>query len=218
MKPTIFAIAVSIVVCALIGAAEMTAGPHIAASNETIAPYFEATVTTEVAAVTPETTAVVAPMVAEVQASAVRVATPTTTTTTTTAPLPMWNGVIPEVYGTGSGCTREQASIIARAMWAHGAVDSSVEWMLGIVSRESLCNSAAHNGNRNTGDDSWGLCQQNVLAGWFNEGKLLAGFDRYQFAVDFQLNAQSCALMWSVCGRGPWTKGDYGCSTPVELR
>lgn len=139
-------------------------------------------------------------------------------TTTTTIPLPEWTGRIPEEYGPGSGCTQEKANIIARAMWDRGALDSSVEWMLYVVSRESLCNSDAHNGDRSTGDDSWGLCQQNNLSGWFNEGKLLENYDRFAFADDFALNAESCAVMWEECGKGPWTRGDYGCRTPKELR
>ena len=144
---------------------------------------------------------------------------PTTTVPpTTTTTLPVWNGEIPAVYGTGSDCTPEEANIVARAMWDRGASDESVLWMLQTISRESICDSSAHNSNRGTGDDSWGLCQQNNMAGWFNEGNLLAGYDRYSFASDFELNARSCALMWSVCGRGPWTYGNYGCSTPKELR
>ena len=139
--------------------------------------------------------------------------------TTTTIPEPRrWNGPIPAFYGGDTGCTPDEADIVARAMWSHGAVDESVEWMLEVISRESTCDPAAHNGNRGTGDDSWGLCQQNVLAGWFNPGGLLAEFDRYRFAVDFEHNAESCAVMWARCGRGPWTKGDYGCRVPVELR
>ena len=138
--------------------------------------------------------------------------------TTSTAPLPEWTGSIPEVYGEGSGCTQEEASIIARAMWDQGASDDSVKKMLNIVSRESLCDPSAHNGNRNTMDDSWGLCQQNNLSGWFNEGKLLENYDRFAFADDFAYNAESCALMWSVCSVGPWNYGNYYCSTPRELR
>jgi hypothetical protein len=129
-----------------------------------------------------------------------------------------WTGSIPEVYGEGSGCTPEEASIIARAMWDRGASDDSVQFMLRVVSRESLCSPDAHNGNRSTGDDSWGLCQQNNLSGWFNEGKLLEDYDRFAFAGDFKMNAEACALMWSECGKGPWNYGNYYCSTPKELR
>lgn len=142
----------------------------------------------------------------------------TTEITTTTTTLPEWTGDIPEEYGEGTGCSREEASIIARAMWDVGASDESVRWMLYVISRESTCDSAAHNGDRSTGDDSWGLCQQNNLSGWFSTGQLLEDYDRFTFADDFALNAESCAVMWAKCGRGPWTKGDYGCSTPAELR
>lgn len=138
--------------------------------------------------------------------------------TTSTAPLPEWTNSIPEVYGEGSGCTKEEASIIARAMWDQGASDDSVTKMLRIISRESLCDSSAHNDNSRTMDDSWGLCQQNNLSGWFNEGKLLENYDRFAFAGDFSYNAESCALMWSVCSVGPWNYGNYYCSTPRELK
>ena len=143
---------------------------------------------------------------------------PVAPTTTAPPPEPEWTGNIPEHYGPGSGCSRAKATIIARQMWAVGASDESVEWMLRIVSRESRCDSAAHNGDRSTGDDSYGLCQQNNLSGWFSEGKLLESFDRFAFATDFDLNARSCAVMWAECSKGPWTKGDYGCYTPKELR
>lgn len=139
-------------------------------------------------------------------------------TTTITVPLPRWEGDIHEEYGDGTGCTQEEANIVARAMWDVGASDSSVEWMLYVISRESTCDSSVHNGDRSTGDDSFGLCQQNNLSGWFDEGALLENYDRFAFASDFALNAESCAVMWAECGKGPWTRGDYGCSTPRELR
>ena len=144
----------------------------------------------------------------------------TTTTTIPAAPedTRVWTGSIPEIYGEGSGCTQEEANIIARAMWDQGATDDSVKKMLRIVSRESLCDPSAHNGNTRTRDDSWGLCQQNNLSGWFDEGKLLENYDRFAFADNFAYNAESCALMWSVCSVGPWNYGNYYCSTPRELR
>jgi len=142
----------------------------------------------------------------------------TTTTTTTAVPLPVWTGSIPEVYGEGSGCSQAKANIIARAMWDRGASDDSVKDLLRIISRESLCDSSAHNGNTRTRDDSWGLCQQNNLSGWFDEGKLLEDYDRFAFADDFAYNAESCAVMWAECGVGPWNYGNYYCSTPRELR
>jgi len=138
--------------------------------------------------------------------------------TTSTVPLPEWTDTVPEVYGEGSGCTQEEASIIARALWDRGASDDSVKKMLRIISRESGCDSSAHNGNTRTRDDSWGLCQQNNLSGWFNEGKLLENYDRFAFGDDFAYNAESCAVMWAECGVGPWNYGNYYCSTPRELR
>lgn len=140
--------------------------------------------------------------------------TPQTTTTT----IPTWTGKIHEEYGPGTGCTQEQANIIANEMRKKGATDKSIEWMLYIISRESTCNSAAHNGNRNTMDDSYGLCQQNNLSGWFDKGQLLENYDRYAFATNFQHNAEACAHMWATCSKGPWTRGDYSCYTPQELK
>lgn len=145
---------------------------------------------------------------AEPSTTAVRVSVPPA------PPAPTWDGPIPEYYGAGSGCSSDRASIIAYAMWAEGAFDTDVEWMLNVVSRESTCDSSAYNGNRGTGDDSWGICQLNTLAGFFENGRILDGFDYRAFADDFHLNARACARLWSVCGRGPWTKGDYGCREP----
>lgn len=132
-------------------------------------------------------------------------------------PPPVWTGPLPAYYGGDTNCDRDQATIIARAMWAEGASDDTVEWMLWVISRESGCDSSAHNGNRNTGDDSWGLCQLNVLAGFFRPGEILAAYDPYSFGADFAHSAAACARLWAECGRGPWTKGDYGCRTPREL-
>lgn len=135
--------------------------------------------------------------------------------TTTTIPEPRrWTGPIPAYYGAGSACTPAQATIVAHHMWHHGASDATVTWMLDTISRESTCDPAAHNGNRRTGDDSWGLCQINALAGHFSPGGIVADYDRHRFAVDFEHNAAACAELWSVCGRGPWNYGNYYCRTP----
>jgi len=157
----------------------------------------------------------VTPAPATVQTRAVRVQVPTTTTSTL-PPLRQWEGPIPEQYGAGSGCTREEAGIVARAFWTRGATDDTVLWALGMISRESTCDSAAHNGNRRTGDDSWGLCQINALAGHFGSNGIVAWYDRFRFAVDFGYNADACAHLWSVCGRGPWNYGDYYCEQPTS--
>ena len=125
----------------------------------------------------------------------------------------VWTGNIPVQPG-GKGCSQANANLIARAMWDVGANDSQVEKMLLIVSRESGCDSAAYNGNRRTGDDSWGFCQQNALAGWFKPGQTLAGFNRFNFASDPGLNARSCAAMYERCGFLPWRYGNYGCRRP----
>lgn len=139
---------------------------------------------------------------------------PPQTTTTTTIPLPTWNGSRPAYYGGNTGCSQQNADLIARAMWNVGADNWEVEQMLYIASRESACDSAAYNGNRNTGDDSWGFCQLNVLAGFFKPGQILAAYNPYIFANNPQHNAEACARLYQQCGFGPWTKGDYGCRKP----
>jgi hypothetical protein len=125
----------------------------------------------------------------------------------------VWTGNVP-VYPGGKGCGQANANLIARAMWDVDANDSQVEKMLLIISRESGCWSGAYNGNRRTGDDSWGFCQQNALAGFFKPGQLLAGYNRFNFASDPGLNARSCAAMYERCGFHPWNKPNYGCRRP----
>jgi len=125
-----------------------------------------------------------------------------------------WTGAIPSYYGGTTGCSRTNATLIARAMWDVGANDAQVYRMLNIVSRESGCDSAAHNGNRRTGDDSWGFAQQNARSGWFDPGQLLADYNRFAFATDPALNARAVAAMYARCGFGPWNYGNYYCQRP----
>ena len=128
-------------------------------------------------------------------------------------PTPVWTGNIP-VHPGGRGCSQTNANLIANAMWDVGANDSQVQKMLLIVSRESGCDSAAHNGNRKTGDDSFGFAQQNALAGFYRPGGILADYDRYAFATDPALNARAVAAMYAACGFLPWNKPNYGCRRP----
>lgn len=125
----------------------------------------------------------------------------------------VWTGNIPVQPG-GKGCSQANANLIARAMWDVGANDSQVRKMLLIVSRESGCDSAAYNGNRRTGDDSWGFAQQNSLAGFWDPGGILENYNRFAFATDPALNARAVAAMYAVCGFHPWNKPNYGCRRP----
>ena len=117
-------------------------------------------------------------------------------------------------YGGSTGCSQANATLIAHAMWDVGANDSQVYRMLGIVSRESGCDSSAYNPNRRSGDDSWGFCQLNSLAGFFRSGGILESYNRWSFADDPRHNARACAALYARCGFGPWIKGDYGCRRP----
>lgn len=132
----------------------------------------------------------------------------------TNPPRREWTGSIPSYYGSTTGCTQANATLIAHAMWDVSANDQQVHRMLNIISRESGCDSAAYNGNRRTGDDSWGFCQLNSLAGFFRSGGILADYNRWSFADDPRHNARACAALYARCGFGPWVKGDYGCRRP----
>lgn len=129
---------------------------------------------------------------------------------------PEWDADIPAYYGEGSSCSREQATVIANKMWSVGASDETINWMLSMMSRESTCDSSAHNYNPRTGDDSWGLCQINVLGGHFGSRGILNGWDRYRFSSDFNYNVDACVKLWTVCGKGPWNYGDYFCRKPSD--
>ena len=132
----------------------------------------------------------------------------------TSPPRREWTGAIPSYYGSTTGCSQANATLIAHAMWDVGANDDQVYRMLNIVSRESGCDSAAYNGNRRTRDDSWGYCQINSLASWFSPGALLEDFNRWRFADDPRHNAEACAKLYSRCGFGPWNYGNYYCRRP----
>jgi hypothetical protein len=132
-------------------------------------------------------------------------------------PDPGWTGEIPSYYGGDTGCTKEQADIVAWKMRQLGANDETVYWMLKTISRESTCDSSSHNYNPRTGDDSWGLCQLNVLGGHFSSRGILSGWDRYRFASDFNYNVDACVKLWTVCGKGPWNYGDYYCRKPSDF-
>lgn len=132
----------------------------------------------------------------------------------TSPPRREWTGAIPSYYGGGTGCSQANATLIAHAMWDVGANDDQVYRMLNIVSRESGCDASAYNGNRRTGDDSWGFCQLNSLAGFFRSGGILEGYNRWSFAGNPRHSAEACAALYARCGFGPWVKGDYGCRGP----
>ena len=153
-----------------------------------------------------------------VRGTQVQVNPPPTTTPppppSTNSPRREWTGAIPSYYGSTTGCSRANATLIAQAMWDVGANDAQAYRMLNIVSRESGCDSAAYNGNRRTGDDSWGYCQLNSLAGFFRPGGILENYNRWSFAGNPRHNAQACAALYARCGFGPWVKGDYGCRRP----
>lgn len=133
---------------------------------------------------------------------------------TTVAPY-VWTGDIPE-YGGRGRCTVEQATVITEAFANAGASLDTQTWALLIASRESGCENDTLFDNDATRDTSYGWCQLNARSGHFGDSGVLAGWEPTLILADFVYNTAACVRMWSVCGRGPWIKGDYGCRTPVS--
>lgn len=178
------------------------------------------TTTTTTTSTTPTTVPITLVPIKEKRLRATAVATSTTQPTLIES-LPVvvqneWEGSIPEYYGAESGCEQDEANIVAKEMRKVGADDVTILWMLKTMSRESTCDPSAYNGDRSTGDNSYGLCQLNTLAGFFKEGEILADYNPEDFANDFELNAEACATLWDICGRGPWNYGNYYCSSPHD--
>ena len=228
--------------CMLVGSISYLSGSNVSAEprpiHEDILPYSLETLASEVLAgnygngddrkdmlseegLTEEQVDAVQEIVNKNVPKVTRPARATATATRLNPPTPptpssggVWNGPRPSYYGGGTGCSQANANLIANAMWNVGAQNWAVEQMLAIISRESGCSSAAYNGNRRTGDDSWGFCQLNVLAGFFRSGQILSAYNPYSFAGNPAHNAAACAKLYSVCGFHPWQKGSYGCRRP----
>ena len=124
-----------------------------------------------------------------------------------------WHGPIPS-YGSSNPCTQEQATYIALQYLLAGADEDTVVWALRMFSRESGCDHTAYNGNRNTGDNSVGLCQTNILAGFFKPGEILGHMDPWYILENFEYSVEACVTLWAACGRGPWNYGNYYCRSP----
>lgn len=149
----------------------------------------------------------------------------TVVTTTTTAPLPpVVTPVItqpapvvtqpatttPSSDGrrTHPGCWWEPT--IRSAFASAGASVNTQDFFVFVAWRESRCEQTAHNGNRSTGDNSYGLFQINLLpnalgplmSSWgYDAGNLLNGFT----------NVQAAVRLWQYCGQGPWIR-PYSCN------
>ncbi len=130
--------------------------------------------------------------------------------------LPPWTGRRPAYYGAGSECSPVEATIVADRFRTVGASYSTIEWMLGVMSRESNCTHTARNNTAATGDDSFGLCQLNARSGHFGPDGILAGWDRWRILESFEYSVEACAAMWERCGRGPWNYGNYYCTRPTS--
>lgn len=170
------------------------------------------------------------PAAATASASAVPVVPRTTVAATSTtigfvsapavgAGLPSWRVTddgVPYFAGRPA-CTVGQASLIASGFADAGASVDTRWWAVYVASRESGCDHTAVNTNTATRDRSVCMHQLNAHPGGpLAPGGVLhtAGWTIETAAVSFESCVLAAAQLWSVCGRGPWTKGDYSCRRP----
>lgn len=188
-----------------------------------------APVTAAVSGMPPAATTVL-PAAATASASAVpvipRTTPPAPSTTIGFAPAPAAGAGLPSWRVTNDGvpyfagrpaCTVVQASQIASGFADAGASVDTQWWAVYVASREAGCDHTAVNINRTTRDRSVCMHQLNAHPGGpLAPGGVLhtAGWTIETAAVSFESCVLAAAQLWSVCGRGPWTKGDYSCRRP----
>lgn len=137
------------------------------------------------------------------------------------AGLPSWRVTVDGVpfYAGRPACSLEQAAQIAAGFAAVGASTSTQHWAVYVASRESGCDYTALNVNRSTRDRSVCMHQLNAHPGGpLAPGGVLteAGWTIETATASFVSCVAAAADLWSVCGRGPWTHGDYTCRRPQE--
>ena len=98
------------------------------------------------------------------------------------------------------------------------------DWAKRIMWRESRCEGTAHNGNRGTGDDSYGLFQVNRFKGKWGDSYIDLGawFDASGYTLTVMRTpvgaVKAAGALFEACGKGPWNRGNYYCSGSGELR
>lgn len=133
---------------------------------------------------------------------------------------PLWRTTIDDVpyYSGRPSCDVEQAAIIAHTFANRGASVETQWWSVYVASREGGCDYTTTFVNATTGDDSHCFFQLNARRG----GPLSAsgvlgqmGWTVQSVSASFVACAQAGADLWSICGKGPWIRGDYSCKEPI---
>ncbi len=82
-------------------------------------------------------------------------------------------------------------------------------WMSAVAHRESRCQTQVHNGDRSTGDDSYGLFQINTLGDLWQEVRTRCAVERRQDLLDAETNIACAASLYQAYGYRPWDRGRY---------
>jgi len=83
------------------------------------------------------------------------------------------------------------------------------EWMAAVAWRESRCQSHAHNDNRGTGDDSYGLFQINTLGYLWREVQERCLVSQRADLLNVATNIACAAALYQKYGYAPWDSGHY---------
>ncbi len=138
-------------------------------------------------------------------------------TTTITAPaetVPVTHAE-PVQQVSGDRSTHPQCWWESHIRSAFAIVGASIEqqdYMVYVAWRESRCTETAHNGNRATRDDSYGIFQLNLLPGALGPLMNSWGYGAWNL-LDGATNIEAAAKLFSYCnGYGPWVPGKYYCN------
>lgn len=96
-----------------------------------------------------------------------------------------------------------------RRWMPHLAAHDVPAWMISVAWRESRCQPDAHNGDRSTGDDSYGLFQINALGGLREELVKTCGISNPQVLLDGETNIACTGNLYRRYGYKPWDPGTY---------
>ncbi len=82
-------------------------------------------------------------------------------------------------------------------------------WMVAVAYRESRCLPGAYNGDRSTGDDSYGLFQINTLGSLWREVQQRCKLGDRRDLFDPERNISCAARLYKAYGYQPWDRGTY---------
>lgn len=82
-------------------------------------------------------------------------------------------------------------------------------WMTAVAHRESRCQAGVHNGDRSTGDDSYGLFQINTLGDLWDEVQGRCGVQAKKSLLEPETNIKCASALYRAYGYKPWDSGKY---------